>query len=175
MLNLLQEVKRNIKALLLFALMYKDEEYLKKAEEEIKRDWGDIIFEKYIGIKDYYKYYEKEMGEGLHKKFVAIDNLIEKDKLIELKKYSMKLEDKYRINSNRTVNIDPIYLDMFQVVVASSKDKGSRIYLGEGVFAEIELLYHHGSFHPLLWTYLDYKENIDFFNEVRKIYLSKRS
>ena len=161
------------KALLLFALMWKDYEKLKEVENVLKSIYGKKTNETDEFSLQYSKYYEKEMGEGLKKKFILIDNLIEKDRLLDIKLTSMEIEKRFSINGNRTVNIDPIYLDDYQVVVASKKDKGSRVYLGKGIFAELELLYHHGSFQPLIWTYLDYKDNIPFFNEVRKYYLQR--
>ncbi len=161
------------KALLLFALMWKDYEKLKEVENVLTGIYGKKINETDEFSLQYSKYYEKEMGEGLKKKFILIDNLIEKDRLLDIKLTSMEIEKRFSINGNRTVNIDPIYLDDYQVVVASKKDKGSRVYLGKGIFAELELLYHHGSFQPLIWTYLDYKDNIPFFNEVRKYYLQR--
>ncbi len=161
------------KALLLFALMWKDYEKLKEVENVLKSIYGKKINETDEFSLQYSNYYEKEMGEGLKKKFILIDNLIEKDRLLDVKLTSMEIEKRFSINGNRTVNIDPIYLDDYQVIVASKKDKGSRVYLGKGVFAELELLYHHGSFQPLIWTYLDYKDNIPFFNEVRKYYLQR--
>ncbi|RMD45203.1 MAG: DUF4416 family protein [Aquificota bacterium] len=161
------------KALLLFALMWNvdKEENLKHVEKILEKTFGKKILETEPFSLEYSSYYQKEMGERLLKKFVAFDCFVEKNSLIDLKHFSMKLEDKFRENGGRTVNIDPIYLDEYQVVVTSSKDKGSRIYLGKGVYAELELLYHHGSFQPLIWTYLDYKNHTDFFNRVRKYYL----
>ncbi len=161
------------KALLLFALMWRDYKKLKEVENLLIHIYGKKLDETNEFHLQYSKYYEKEMGEGLKKKFILIDNLVEKDRLLDIKLTSMEVEKRFSVDGNRTVNIDPIYLDDYQVVVASKKDKGSRIYLGKGVFAELELLYHHGSFQPLIWTYLDYKDNIPFFNEVRKYYLQK--
>ena len=160
------------KALLLFALMWNEdkEENLKQVERILEEKFGKKLMETEPFSLQYSHYYQKEMGERLLKKFLAVDCFVKKDSLIDLKIFSMELEDKFR-ETGRTVNIDPIYLDEYQVVVASSKDKGSRIYLGKGVFAELELLYHHGSFQPLIWTYLDYKNHKDFFNQVRKYYL----
>lgn len=84
----------------------------------------------------------------------------------------MELEEKFRLDG-RTVNIDPVLVDEYQVVALSKKDRGSRIYIAEGVYAEMELFYHHKTFHPFAWTYIDYKQNIDFFKKVRRIYLDK--
>ncbi len=161
------------KAILLFALMWQKEEFLKRAENILTDTYGKKVIETEPFELSYSRYYEKEMGEGLKKKFIALDTLIQKDTLIDIKIKCMQIEDSFRIKGNRTVNIDPLYLDDYQVVVASKKDKGSRIYLGKGVFAELELLYHHGSFQPLIWTYLDYKSHTEFFNQVRKYYLRR--
>jgi hypothetical protein len=161
------------KAVLLFALMWNDDKKLNQIEEILLSRYGRKILETPPFTLSYSTYYQKEMGEGLKKKFVALDLFIQKDQLVEVKLKSMELEKDFSINGKRTVNIDPLYLDDFQVVVSSKKDKGSRIYIGKGIFAELELLYHHGSFQPLIWTYLDYKENVEFFNEVRKYYLGK--
>ncbi len=164
-----------LKALLIFALMWskENEDYKIKAEREIQTEFGTIIEETEEYSTPYSKYYEKEMGQELVKKFIVVDKIIQKDSLILLKKYSQTLEKYLTISDNRTVNIDPLYLDRDQVVVATSKYRGNRIYLGEGVFAELELWYHHKSFQPFLWTYLDYKDKIPFFNEIRKIFSKK--
>ncbi|NPA52544.1 MAG: DUF4416 family protein [Aquificae bacterium] len=163
------------KALLLFALMWQPsyENHLKDVEITIKGQFGKIISQTEIFSLPYSKYYEKEMGKNLLKKFVVLDKLIQKEEMANLKKFSIDLENHHRINGNRTVNIDPIYLEEFQVVVATSKYRGSRIYLCDGVYADLELLYYNGSFQPMVWTYLDYKKFVPFFNSVRKIFFEK--
>lgn len=163
------------KALLIFALMWskEKEEFLKIAEQKIQKDFGEIINQTKEYTTTYSKYYEKEMGKNLVKKFVVVDKIIKKDEIIRLKKYSQMLEKELSIADNRNINIDPLYLDLDQVVVATSKWRGNRIYIGENVFAELELWYHHKSFQPFLWTYLDYKEKIDFFNQTRQIFKKK--
>jgi hypothetical protein len=164
------------KALIVFALMWNKnkQNYLTKAIDELQKNFGSIVLQSKEFSLEYSHYYEKEMGEDLIKKFVLFDEIIDKEDSVKIKKYSMELEDSLREDGRRTVNIDPVYADGYQVVALSHKDRGSRIYLSNGVYAEIQLLYHHGSFWPLLWSYLDYKENADFFNEVRRIYLENK-
>jgi hypothetical protein len=161
------------KALLIFAIMWNENKLdnLQNVLNILEGKFGRVIKKTQDFYLPYSSYYEKEMGKGLKKSFFVLDYLIDKENCIKLKHYCMTLEDKFRENENRTVNVDPVYLDEYQVVALSHKDKGSRIYIGEGVYAEMELLYHHGSFQPLIWTYLDYKENIPFFNETRKYFL----
>jgi hypothetical protein len=161
------------KALLIFAIMWNENkvENLNAAIKILESKFGKIVKKSDDFILSYSNYYEKEMGEGLKKSFFMTDFIIDKEDSINLKHYTMNLEDDFRENGRRTVNIDPVYLDEYQVVALSHKNKGSRIYIGKGVYAEMELLYHHGSFQPLLWTYLDYKYNVNFFNEARKYFL----
>ncbi|MDM7274150.1 DUF4416 family protein [Sulfurihydrogenibium azorense] len=161
------------KALLLLGIMWnkKKTENLEKVLKIIENKFGKVVKKTQEFTLSYSSYYEKEMGEGLLKSFFVIDCLINREESVNIKHYCMNLEDNFRENGGRTVNIDPVYLDEYQVVALSHKYKGSRVYIGKGVYGEIELLYHHGSFQPLIWTYLDYKENIPFFNEARKYYL----
>ena len=75
----------------------------------------------------------------------------------------------------RTVNIDPGYIDRMKLVLATTKDSSHRVYLGQGIYADVELIYRSGSFVCLEWTYPDYREKfaIEFFNTVRDAYLAQ--
>ncbi|MDD5512405.1 MAG: DUF4416 family protein [Candidatus Omnitrophica bacterium] len=72
----------------------------------------------------------------------------------------------------RSINIDPGYLDMAKLVLATTKDFCHRIYLGSGIFGEVTLVYRKDSFQPWEWTYPDYRsrEYIETFNRIREIY-----
>ena len=48
------------------------------------------------------------------------------------------------------------YITESKLVLASMKDFSHRIYLANGVYAEITLQYHHGCWEPLPWTFPDY-------------------
>lgn len=148
------------------------EDRLASAVSLLESMYGNIILQTDVFTLDYSSYYKREMGEDLLKKFVALDCIIHKSKSVEIKRKSMELEEKFKLDG-RTVNIDPVLVDEYQVVALSKKDRGSRIYIAEGVYAEMELFYHHKTFHPFVWTYIDYKQNIDFFKKVRRIYLDK--
>ncbi|MEJ5172686.1 MAG: DUF4416 family protein [Hydrogenothermaceae bacterium] len=159
---------------MIFGLMWNErfEDRLISVESVLQEKYGRIIHSTENFTLPYSTYYQKEMGEGLIKKFIVLDCIIHKQDAVSIKKISMTLEDRFRLDG-RTVNVDPVYLDEYQVVALSSKDRGSRIYISDRIYGEMELFYHHKTFHPFVWTYLDYRENIPFFNEVRKIYLKK--
>ncbi|SNZ03538.1 protein of unknown function [Persephonella hydrogeniphila] len=147
--------------------MWKEEKFLLHAEKSIKEEFSDFKEESEIFEPPFCSYYYEEMGKPLFKKFVITGTVMDKSKIVDIKKISMMIEDSLRINGKRTVNVDPFYIDKQQLVVSTSKYRGNRIYMGDGVFVELELFYHHGSFHPFVWTYADYKDHIPFFNRIR--------
>lgn len=124
-------------------------------------------------------YYEGEMGPGLLRKFVSFAPLISPESLPEIKLQTRALEEKYgwmrHEARGRSVNIDPGYLDAGKVVLASTKSAGHRIYLRSGIYGEVTLLFHKGSFEPLVYTYRDYvwPETISFFSALRSFYLGQ--
>ncbi|MCK4715406.1 MAG: DUF4416 family protein, partial [Candidatus Marinimicrobia bacterium] len=66
-------------------------------------------------------------------------------------------------------NIDPGYLTPAKLVLFSAKNFSHRIYTGSGIFAEVTMLYAHGEFVRLPWTYSDYywEENLNFLYTMR--------
>ena len=78
---------------------------------------------------------------------------------------------------SRPVNIDPGYVDLSKLVLATTKDAGHRIYLGHGMYAEVTLRHVHGGWETLPWTYPDYTkaEYHDFFTQVRRLLREQRS
>ena len=73
----------------------------------------------------------------------------------------------------RRVNLDPGYLDRGKLVLASTKAGPHRLYLSQGIYAEITLVYHDGDFHPLQFTFPDYRSDAyrAFFKKVRSLHL----
>ena len=70
----------------------------------------------------------------------------------------------------RKVNLDPGILSLANLVLASTKDFSHRIYLKDGIFSEVTLVYEKKRFKALPWTYPDYTEPevIDFLNRARE-------
>ena len=77
--------------------------------------------------------------------------------LVAVKLWTNQLES-FRLNENqgRTVNIDPGYIAAAKFVLATGKDYSHRIYLGEGIYGDLTLIYRSGGYAPLPWTYPDY-------------------
>ena len=112
------------------------------------------------------------MGKGLTRRFISFSKLIPIQDLYRIKLYTNRLEEKFSVAKHRQINIDPGYLDLAKLVLASTKDYAHRIFLRKGIFAEITLTYRQDSFSRNDWTYPDYcsKEYIEIFNQIRKLY-----
>lgn len=115
-------------------------------------------------------YYEREMGPGITRRFVGFEGMRDPGNLAQIKLLSNELELRWSVAGRRGVNLDPGLLDLGHVVLASCKPAGHRVYLGDGVYAEVEYLFQHGCYRPVPWTYPDYREQsaVAFFNELRR-------
>lgn len=73
------------------------------------------------------------------------------------------------------MNIDPGYIADAKLVMPTTKNLSHRIYIASGIYADQQLMYYGKSFHPMPWTFADYKQPavIDFFNRVRSRYFEK--
>ena len=120
-------------------------------------------------------YYEKEMGRGLKKRFVTFYNLIEPEALPEIKVQTNALEKEISGAEQRSVNIEPGYITLSKIVLATTKDYSHRLYLGKGIFGDLHLVFINKTFRTQPWTYPDYQQSsvIEFFLNLRKIYRDK--
>lgn len=144
--------------------------------EALEAEFGEIERESKLFQFDHTDYYETEMGGGLTKKFHAFRELIDPARIVEAKLRTNILEMELFSTGDppprRRVNLDPGYITMSHLVLATTKNHAHRVYLRDGIFAEVTLRFHAGAFRPWEWTYPDYRtpEYIEFFDELRNIY-----
>ncbi len=150
------------------------------SEEEVLAPVGDALAA-LLGKKagstavapfDLTRYYEKEMGRDLRRVFFRFEPLRSREELAEVKIATNEIEQKLCHEGSRRVNIDPGYLSLEQVILATTKGYSHRVYLGKGIYADLTLMYQDGSFRQLQWTYTDYgsEECILMFNDWREEY-----
>lgn len=157
---------------LIIGFIFKEDKIIKKARIILERQFGKIDFESQTLRFYYTRYYEKEFGRGLKRRFVAFKKLIPAQSLPKIKIVTNEIEHKLSIDKCRLINIDPGYIDLAKLVLATTKDYRHRIYLNKGIYAEITLFYQGRTFKPWEWTYPDYQspEYIAIFNSIREIY-----
>ncbi len=120
-------------------------------------------------------YYTLEMGEDLRRRFVSFERLVDPVELAAIKILTNGIERQINYEcglppEQRRVNLDPGYLTMSKLVLATTKDFSHRVYLRDGIYAESTLHYEAGSWKPWPWTYPDYaRGRYDaFFERVRE-------
>ena len=107
---------------------------------------------------DYTNYYAREMGAPLHRRMMAYKTLVDQDKLPAFKHITNRLEAKATVEGCRRVDIDPGLLLCERFVLATGKNFAHRVYLGQGIYADLTLIYRRGAFQTLPWTYPDYAD-----------------
>jgi hypothetical protein len=156
----------------LFCGIIAPREAISRAEACLIKHFGPIDCESSLMQFTFTDYYREEMGENLLRKWVSFEPLRARGYLALAKHAAVAIEDELACHGRRLANLDPGYVDGAQVVLASAKNFSHRIYVGMGYYAEVTLIYEHGAFRSLAWTYPDYKtaEALAFLNMARSAY-----
>lgn len=157
---------------LICGLISNDEALFLEAKRLLEKKFGRVDFESDRLKFGFTNYYADELGQNLKRVFLGFKKLIDPTKLSRAKIYSDKIERLFSRHNKRRINIDPGYLDLARLVLASTKDFSHRIYLERGIHAEITLIFKNGRFQFLDWTYPDFRtdEYVNIFTQIRNIY-----
>ena len=156
--------------------LHRDVETLEQALQVYSKTWGEIDFQSDDFPFEETNYYEQEMGPGLLRRFYSFKNLISPDQVVEAKLQSNAIETQFANGGNRTINLDPGYLDTYKVVLASGKFGGQKIYMRDGIYADMTLTMYKGKWEAFLWGFPDFKSRKydDVLNKIRDIYKQQR-
>jgi len=102
-------------------------------------------------------YYDAEMGGPLSRRMLVFANLLPQGELRAAKLFTNGLERALaRADDTRRVNFDPGLVTNERLVLATGKNFSHRIYLGDGIFGDLTLVFQAGSWQTLPWTFPDY-------------------
>lgn len=158
-------------AALLFAVLYTPDAPLDALRHRVEMEFSPLSHQMHPYKDAHAAFYEREMGEGLLKTIWVCRQLINPRSLVSIKLHTNRLETHYSTRQGRTLNIDPGYMDLARVVLATGKDRANRVYMDRGIYEEITLLYATGQgYQPLPWTYPDYRREdvLQFLEEARR-------
>lgn len=157
-------------AKLFLGLLGSSEKDLDAATTELQTCYGLIDLAGPAFPFSFTTYYNEEMGDRILRQFASFQTLLDPGRLRAIKKQTMAIEAKMSVGGKRRANLDPGYLNLSTVVLATTKDASYRVYLGDGVYAQPTLFFRAGEFWPFEWTYADYRqrETLSFFHEVRE-------
>lgn len=161
---------------LIMGLLFSDEDYLEKALDILEQKYGRIDIQSTRFHFDITDYYEEEMGGPIFRLFITFDRLIQPDDIAEIKVETNEIESQMIKDQGRKVNLDPGYMDYDKIVLASAKYNGQKIYLNQGIWADLTLYYKDNAYHPYPWSFPDFKNGLydDFFLKVRARYKGQR-
>ena len=160
-------------AKLIVGLFMANKELLPAVCAEMEELFGPIdIVSRWFRF-DYTDYYSAEMGAPLFRRVIVFKPLIRQRELAAIKVRTNEAEHRFSDRDQRTVNIDPGYMLQERFVLATGKNYSHRIYIGQGIYADLTLIYRKGTFRKLDWTYPDYAATpmIAFLNRVRRKYI----
>ena len=178
-------------------LLASNEEQLAAARHELAQWYGKIDDCSPILPFTFTQYYDDEMGKNLLRQWVRFEALFAPEHLAKCKLETNMAETLLARqfgasgigappvtaaetpaappHSARPINIDPGYVHRYKVILATTKDHSHRVYLAEGIYAEVTLHWHHNRWTPWPWTYADYQSDTAqaFFVKARTDYLAQ--
>ena len=159
---------------LIVAVTFADETVLNSALVRLTAQYGPLAMQSDVFDFTMTDYYAAEMGANLKKRFFCFERTVDLESLPDIKLFTNALELEYASegpgNPSRTVNLDPGYVTLSKLVLATTKDYSHRVYIGKGICGEVTLRFLRGTFTPFDHTYPDYRLPlaIGFFNRVRE-------
>lgn len=157
---------------LIVGLLAADRELLNQAAERLSQAFGSVEARSEPVPFSHTDYYAEELGQHPWRQFLTFARLVDPGELASIKTRTNEMEREWTQEGRRLVNLDPGYISLTKLVLASTKNYWHRIYLGQGIYAEATLPFRNGAFQPQEWTYPDYRtpEHLAFFTAVRECY-----
>jgi len=159
-------------AKLFTSLIWQDTKACEQALKILERSFGPSDFRSPVFPFDITGYYAAETGTPLKRVFISFRTLIRAEALTAAKIKTNAIERRLTAHDRRRINIDPGYISMGKLVLATTKNHAHRIYAGKGIFHEATLVFRGRSYMPCAHTYPDYRKemHIDLFNMIRDLY-----
>lgn len=160
--------------MLLLAAFSRHPEALAWTRRRAVEAWGPVALESPVFDFTQTDYYRASMGPELRKFFLGLAQPFDPARLADVKLQTNAWEEEYRNTAGmpepRPLNLDPGYLTLGKLVLASTKDHSHRVYLRDGICAEVTLYYRAHRWQSREWTYADYRrEDFQaFFSECRR-------
>jgi hypothetical protein len=170
------EIRPVAPVLLVVAAFSRHAVALEWTRQRLEREYGPVALASPPFLFDQTTYYAATMGTDLRKQFFAFGDLIAPERLPAIKRQTNALEHELAAAGSypepRPVNLDPGLLTLGKFMLATTKDQSHRIYIGEGIYAEVTLRFQTGVWEPWPWTYADYREPgiREFLHQAREQY-----
>ena len=168
-----------VRPVLLLVGIFGDPAFFAESEALLIAEFGPVVLRSEpFKVQDFTDYYDPEMGTATQKYWVIFEHSIDPGQLARIKRRTNQFEQHLQEKAppqpgraGRIINLDPGLLTEAKVILASCKDHYQRIYLSEGVYAEVTLLYRNKAWQTFPWSYPDYAapEALAFWSKGRAV------
>jgi len=169
----LGDITQHRPVLLIVAMVSRYADALTWSIDNLTKTHGPVALQSPIYDFVETEYYQKTMGDDLKKQFIAFEQLVSPEAIVASKINSNQLELQFaqenQYSQQRPVNLEPGYISEAKLVLATTKDRDHRLYIADGIFAEVTLHYRSKAWCSSRWTYPDYQRTDfqEFFTECR--------
>jgi hypothetical protein len=151
--------KEGFPAKLICGVLYHPDLPWKNLLNELEHHWGPIERQSCAYLfSEGSDYYHREMGPEHYRCFLSFEGVMDPGQLPNIKRQSIAIEQNFAKGfeeCQRPVNLDPGLIMRGRMVLATTKDFSHRLYLGEGIYGEVTLLFKKNRIETLPWTYPD--------------------
>jgi len=173
----MREIRNPLPVKLFIGMLTPEPALFDRCEELLCKEYGPVDCQSDIIPWSGSDFYQEEMGAGILRKFIFFERLIDPGALGAIKVHTCLIEKNLALRTKdwvkRRINLDPRYVTEAKVVLATTKDYSHRLYIGNGIYAEVTLRYGNKdrSFSPFEYTYLDYRTDAyqTMFNRARDL------
>jgi len=144
-----------------------------ETEDLFQSAWGPWDYRSDDISFNFTDYYEEEMGPNLLRRFYSFQQLRSPEELAAIKVFTNSWEsERFFPGGGRRVNLDPGFLSLGRLMLATTKNRAHRIPLSQGIYAEVTLMYQGKAFQALPWTYPDFRDPgyQEILLEIRRLY-----
>jgi len=173
----MKEIRLPIPVKLFIGILSPEPALFGSCSDIVCREYGPVDYQSEIVPWTNSDFYQEEMGPGILRQFIFFERLVDPGDLSSIKLNTTRIEKSLAVQAGsrmrRRINLDPGYVTEAKVVLATTKDYSHRLYIGNGIYAEVTLRYANKdrSFTPFEHTYLDYcsQTYIMMFNKAREL------
>lgn len=122
-------------------------------------------------------YYDAELGTPIMRRLVEFETLLPLDSLADIKLFTNSLELRHAEAGKRVFNLDPGFITYDSLVLATGKMFSHRIYLRDGIWGDLTLIWQKKQWVDFPWTFPDYAsdEMKSRLTKLRQSYKNKRN
>ncbi len=143
---------------LFVAVLWTGMDELAQARSQLEKHFSRIDYHGPDHPFDVTDYYDQEMGGRPQRRLITFANLAPPECIKQGKLICNQIEDAIAVEGHRRVNLDLGFLDDNKIVLASAKEAGQKIHMGEGIYADLVARYKYGRYQPFEWTFPDFRD-----------------